>query len=155
GDLVILPTETVYGLTALAGSEKAVAALRQVAGLSNDVSLAWHVPSAAQPPATIPLRPSLHRRAVERVSAGPVTLLIDLTPDELDAVRTALGVPAGVIDDGSTLLLRIPGHEFAREALEALDAPAVMTGAAAKGQPAPTDAKVSLPAESLERVAMI
>ncbi len=151
GGLVVMPTETVYGVAALAGSASAVASLRQVAGLAEDVSLAWHAANAERPLEVLPLRSSLHRRAVSRLAHGPVTFLIDLSPEQLAAVHAALGVAPGVIDDGKTLLLRIPGHDFARETLGLLREPAVMSGAAPKGHPAPTDAKIAFPAESLER----
>ncbi len=155
GGLVVMPTETVYGIAAHAGSAAAVASLRQVAGLTDDVPLAWHAANAERPLEVLPLRSPMHRLAVARLANGPVTFLIDLSADELAAMRTALGVAPGVIDDGKTLLLRIPGHDFARETLDHLREPAVMSGAAPKGRTPPTDAKLAFPEESLERLDLL
>lgn len=155
GSLVVIPTETVYGVAARADDAKAVGALRELVGLAGDAPLAWHAPSAEQPLAILPLRSGLHRRAVERLSSGPVTFMLDLTNDEPARVRTALGVAPGVIEDGKTLLLRVPGHALTREIIEGVDAPVVVAGAAPKGHPAPTDAQLSFDDASGGRIAML
>lgn len=153
GNLVVLPTETVYGVAALATSADALGALRALTGLPADAPLAWHAHDGEQPRALLPLRSGLHRRALDRLAFGPVTFLIDLPADDLTRVRTALGVAPGVIDDGSTLLLRIPGHPFAREAIERADGPVVVAGAAAPGgSGAPTEAPTSLSGDRLALV---
>jgi tRNA threonylcarbamoyl adenosine modification protein (Sua5/YciO/YrdC/YwlC family) len=155
GSLVAIPTETVYGVAARADDARAVGALRELVGLSGDAPLAWHAPSAEQPGAILPLRSGLHRRAVERLSNGPVTFMVDLSEDEAARVRTALGVAPGVIDDGKTLLVRVPGHPQAREIIDLVDAPVVVAGAAPKGQPAPTDARLSFDEPAQARIAML
>ncbi len=155
GSLVVIPTETVYGVAARADDAKAVGALRELVGLSGDTPLAWHAPSAEQPLAMLPLRSGIHRRAVERLSNGPITFMVDLSEDEAARVRTALGVARGVIEDGKTLLVRVPGHAIAREIIDMVDAPVVVAGAAPKGQGAPTEARLSFDDASGARIAML
>jgi len=154
GSVVALPTETVYGLAALAGSAPALQTLRDLTGLA-DAPFAWHASSPDQPTAVLPARSGVHRRAFERLSMGPVTFMVDLTDDELTRVRAALGVGPGVVDDGTTLLVRIPGHDLTRRIIDLAEAPVVMAGAAPKGGSAPTDAKLAFDGGAQERIALL
>ena len=81
--------------------------------------------------------------------------MVDLTGDEGARVRTALGVAPGVIDDGKTLLARVPGHALAREIIDLADAPVVVAGAAPKGHAAPTEARLSFDDSAQDRIAML
>ncbi|MGP1309644.1 MAG: Sua5/YciO/YrdC/YwlC family protein [Phycisphaerales bacterium] len=155
GRLVALPTETVYGLAGDARTAGVVGAIRQLTGLKEDAPLAWHAPGSKAVREAVPLRSAMHRRAVERLGAGPVTFMIEATPDELAQICAALGVPGGVIDNGAAALVRIPGHPFARAALAAAGVPVVIAGASPKGVPAPTDARLGFDEASQARIALL
>jgi len=160
--LVLLPTETVYGLAAVASSGEAVEALRRARGTETDPSvappLAWHAPEAGDIARTLPLRSAAHRRLVERLAPGPVTFVVECDEEQLARARGELGVAPGVLDDGSAVLVRVPDHGFTREALARAGGPVVAASVPARGGAARTasDAVEALrDREALAEVALI
>jgi L-threonylcarbamoyladenylate synthase len=104
GDLVVYPTETVYGLGANALDSEAVERVFEAKTRSRDkpVSMALPELSAA---ADYTRMTDLERRFCERFLPGPVTVLVERTdriPDSLVAGRDRVGI-------------RVPDHEIARE----------------------------------------
>jgi L-threonylcarbamoyladenylate synthase len=122
GQLVVIPTETVYGLSALASDERGVSALRRardrVAGRPVQGASTWHASDAARVldalTATGWEGSPVHRRALERLWPGPVTMEIELTSQQVALVRSRLRVGEGVIDDGTALIARVPDEPVAR-----------------------------------------
>jgi protein-tyrosine phosphatase len=124
--LALLPTETVYGLAANAGSPAAIAALAALRKTPAPAPGTWHAPSRDLAlDVTGPVSP-LHRRAFERLTPGPVRLLVELDPARLAEVRARLGVPPGLIDDGEMLALRVPDNALALDVLTRAGTPVVM-----------------------------
>ena len=135
GRLVLLPTETVYGISALASNAAALDALRRVRSTGGpevgSSLLGWHAPSVEEVAARLPLRSAAHRRLVGRLAPGPVTFLVECDEVELRAVRAALGagegagagagagagVAPGILDDGAAVLVRVPDHAFTHAVL--------------------------------------
>lgn len=155
GRLVVVPTETVYGVAALASSTDAVDALRRLTGLPDAAPLAWHAPGADALASALPLRSPLHRRAVSRLAPGPVTFLVELPPRDLDGALHAVGVGRGVIDDGSAILARAPSHPFLLDALEQVGAPVVIAGAAPAGAPAPVEPRLAFDDDRRRDIALL
>jgi L-threonylcarbamoyladenylate synthase len=98
GELVVLPTETLYGIFADAtvpAGLAALRALRSAAGVAPDSLLTWHAMSPALPA-------SLHavqRHIVDALLPGPVRLLCECSTQEAAAWREQhAAVPAGVVD---------------------------------------------------------
>lgn len=126
GHLVVIPTETVYGLSARASDDRGVVALRRardrVAGRAVQGASTWHAPDAASVldalTATGWEGSPVHRRAMRRLWPGPVTMEIELTPQQVALVRSRLRVGEGVIDDGSALIARVPDEPVARRIAE-------------------------------------
>lgn len=116
GRLVILPTETVYGLAAHAGSREALAAWARVAGEVRG-PVAWHAPSAAVAAEGIGAVSPVQQRLLRRLLPGPVTLVIERDAKELDATRSRVGALPGTIDDGLVVAVRVPEDETARAIL--------------------------------------
>lgn len=114
GELVILPTETVYGLAALPSARPALDAVKS--GRSEPYSLAVDGLDAADRLAALPPGPG--RRAAQRWWPGPITLVLP---------RAGAG-PVGV---------RVPGHPFTRRVLAELGEPVLMPSANRPGAPAP------------------
>lgn len=128
GEIVALPTETVYGLAVRADDARAVQKLRELKGRAPDSSLTWHVARREEVDRFDALRP-LARRLAARYWPGPLTLVLR-------------GVPGGlehVAQDGWTGA-RLPAHEATRGLLAALDFPVVATSANRHGEPPATDA---------------
>ena len=134
GQLVALPTETVYGLAASARSPSAVARLIEIKGRSAQTPLTLAVKSADEALDYVPEISILGRRLARRCWPGPVTLVLgDNHPDSLvqqlpESVRTAV-IP------GQTLGLRVPAHQLVLEVLRLLVGPLVLTSANLSGQP--------------------
>lgn len=124
GDLVVYPTETVYGLAADALDPDAVSRVYEAKGRdrSNPISLA--VPSV--PAALEYVRATdRERRFMATFLPGPVTVLCrrrDRVPGALTAGRDRVGV-------------RVPDHDLALALCERTDRPITSTSANVSGRP--------------------
>lgn len=129
GELVAFPTETVYGLGALATSAEAVARVFEAKGRPSDNPLIVHLASAEQI--------DRYARSTERVNRlatafmpGPLTLVLPSRENIPSIARAGL----------ATVALRIPDHELALE-LIARTGPLVAPSANRSGRPSPTRAQ--------------
>ena len=133
GGLVVLPTETVMGLAASAASSEGMDRLWRVMG-GGDASkarrepLAWHVSDVERLLGVVGELPALHRRVIERLAPGPALFAIEMEPRKLAGIRAALGLPEGVIDNGSALLARVPSNPGAMAVLREAMRPVVVAG---------------------------
>lgn len=134
GQLAVLPTETVYGVFASAGSAEG---LRALAGVSKgEGPAAWHAPSVEAAREAIRPASAMHRRLFKRLLPGPVTFLVERPQEELEAIRERVGGAPGSLHDGRRMAVRVPDHPAAREVLEAAwrkRVPVVGEGIAAAG----------------------
>jgi L-threonylcarbamoyladenylate synthase len=105
GGLVMIPTDTVYGIAAAPAVPGATQRLFDVKGRGRDVPIAVLVADAAQAwsVARIPV-PEAALRLAERFWPGALTLVVERDP----------GWPADLGDDGGTVGLRCPDHDFVR-----------------------------------------
>ena len=129
GGLVILPTETVYGLAADAGAPRAVAAVYAAKGRPAFNPLIAHVADAA-----MARRIAVFDTRAERLAAafwpGPLTLVLPIADEAAvcDLARAGL----------DTLAVRAPAHPTARALLDAFGGPLVAPSANRSGRPSPT-----------------
>ncbi len=130
GQLVGMPTETVYGLGADALNEAAVRAIFAAKGRPADNPLIVHVPSieAAEPLCHIDER---SRRVMEHFCPGPLTLLLPKKPVVPQVVNA--GLPS--------VAIRIPSHPVASRLLELSGVPVAAPSANTSGKPSPTTAQ--------------
>jgi L-threonylcarbamoyladenylate synthase len=129
GDLVILPTETVYGLAADAANPLAVARIYEAKGRPSFNPLIAHV-------ATL--------EAAERLARldGPARILAEaFWPGPLTLVAP-IGDPSAVCDLAraglETVAIRVPAHASARAVLEAFGGAVAAPSANRSGRPSPT-----------------
>ncbi len=129
GRLVILPTETVYGLAADAGNAEAVAALYAAKGRPSFNPLIAHVMGleAARAAADLDARAMV---LAEAFWPGPLTLVAPVRAQSgmCDLARAGL----------DTVALRAPAHAMARAVLAAFGGPIVAPSANRSGRPSPT-----------------
>jgi protein-tyrosine phosphatase len=125
GGLVVMPTETVYGIAACA-SGPGLDRLRALLPPAQGRWHTWHAASASDIARVAPPRSPLHRRLLDRLTPGPVRLLIELEPAELALALAGLGVGAGVIDNGVCLAVRAPDHPLAAAVLASVGAPVIV-----------------------------
>lgn len=129
GELVVLPTETVYGLGVRCDDDNAVEKVFRVKGRPQDNPLIVHVSSVE-----MARRYAGVDRTAEQLfrcfSPGPLTLVLPA----LDTV--ARKVRAGL----DTVALRIPAHALTRRIIEAADVGLAAPSANRSGRPSPTSA---------------
>lgn len=129
GDLILLPTETVYGLGADAGNAQAVAAIFAAKGRPRFNPLISHVVDA-DAAAAIGEFDSAARVLADAFWPGPLTLV---TPVR-DATRVCDLARAGL----DSVAIRVPAHPMARDVLAAFGDPVVAPSANRSGRPSPT-----------------
>lgn len=133
GQIVLLPTETVYGLVVRADDPEAVARLRELKG-RDDKPFVRFAPDLATVDAAATL-PTAARRLAKRYWPGPLTLVLDpLVPDSTSEAP-----------DGS-IGYRVPGLAFTREVVAAAGVPLFATSANLSGEPATADCSAALSA---------
>ena len=120
GRLVIMPTETVYGVAAMASDSSALAALKALPRPHNmprptDQPFSWHAPGRDAVIRALGISKPLHVRILEKLTPGPVRLLVPVG-DARDAAAK-LGVAAGAIDADGEFGVRVPDCPVAREVL--------------------------------------
>ncbi len=129
GALVILPTETVYGLAADAANARAVAAVFAAKGRPRFNPLIAHV-GGLEDAASLGEFDARARRLAEAFWPGPLTLVVPFT----GGARVCALARAGL----ETIALRAPAHPLARDVLARLGRPVVAPSANRSGRPSPT-----------------
>jgi L-threonylcarbamoyladenylate synthase len=129
GELVLMPTETVYGLAADAGNPRAVARVYEAKGRPSFNPLIAHVAdlAAARRIAGFDARAE---RLAEAFWPGPLTLVLPAGDPRAvcDLARAGL----------DTVAVRVPAHPVARALLAAFGGPLVAPSANRSGRPSPT-----------------
>lgn len=130
GRLVAFGTETVYGLGAHARDTSAVARVFAVKNRPTFDPLIVHIAAAVQVHEVAAEFPSLARVLAERFWPGPLTLVLPKHP----------GIPDLVTAGRSTVAVRVPGSEPARDLLRAAGVPVAAPSANPFGRISPTTA---------------
>lgn len=125
--VVVLPTETVYGLFTRATPD-AVAHLdtftvKPEPGLGPRVTL--HLADIAPLRELLDLPGTTARRLLDRLCPGPVRFVLEQPPEALERVREALGIEPDLIDDGVRIAFRVPDHPIARRVLREAKVPCI------------------------------
>jgi protein-tyrosine phosphatase len=134
GQLVALPTETVYGLAASACDAAAVERLMHVKGRPSGAPFALAIKSAEEAPDFVPDLSPLGRRLARRCWPGPVTLVVDNRHRDGLTMQLPQRVREVVAPNG-TIGLRVPANEMAQDVLRMLSGPIVLTSANRSGEP--------------------
>lgn len=109
GELLGLPTETVYGLAARADQDAAVARIFAAKGRPSDHPLIVHVLDEQGARAFAQDLPPVAQRLMQAFWPGPLTLIVQRAP----------GVAAAAAGGQPTVGLRIPSHPVARALMAA------------------------------------
>ena len=129
GGLVLMPTETVYGLAADAANPAAIAAVFEAKGRPRFNPLIAHVTGlkAAERFAAFDERA---RRLAEAFWPGPLTIVVPITDEAAvcDLARAGL----------DTVAVRAPAHPLAQGLLDAFGGPVCAPSANRSGRPSPT-----------------
>lgn len=131
GEVVAIPTETVYGLAADARSGEAVAAIFRAKGRPADNPLIVHIAQYEQLEGLFAHVPPTAKALAEAYWPGPLTMIFD----------KADGVPDEVTAGLDTVAVRMPSHPIARELIRLSGCPLAAPSANLSGSPSPTDAR--------------
>ena len=132
GEPVAIPTETVYGLAADAGSADAVAAIYAAKGRPAFNPLIVHVPDLAAAEGIARLSAAAVRLA-DALWPGPLTMVAPIIEGAEVATLATAGLP--------TVALRVPAHPAMRALLSACGQPLAAPSANTSGTISPTRAE--------------
>ena len=130
GEVVALPTETVYGLAGRAADARAVARIYAAKGRPSFNPLIVHVADAGAAAMLVEVGP-VAARLIERFWPGPLTLVLPLRRGATVAALVRAGLP--------TLAVRCPAHPV-MQAVLAATGPLAAPSANASGRLSPTRA---------------
>ena len=130
GQLVALPTETVYGLGANGLDENAVAKIFEAKGRPQDNPLILHIADASQMADICHSIPKEAYLLAEKFWPGPLTMV--LPAKEIVPKRTTGGL--------STVAVRCPDHAATREIIKRAGVPIAAPSANISGKPSTTTA---------------
>ncbi|MFZ0828215.1 MAG: L-threonylcarbamoyladenylate synthase [Verrucomicrobiia bacterium] len=131
GEVVALPTETVYGLAANALDEKAVAKIFQIKGRPAHNPIIVHVASLAMAKRCVASWPDLADKLSNAFWPGPLTLVL----------RRAKEIPEIVTAGGPTVGVRWPGHPFMQAVIRECGFPLAAPSANLSNRISPTNAE--------------
>ena len=130
GEIVGIPTETVYGLGADASNEEAVAMVFRAKGRPADNPLIVHLADFSQAVKYTSSIPELAYKLAERFCPGPLTMVLPKN-DRIPIITS------GGLD---TVGIRVPSHPVMHRIIELSGCPIAAPSANTSGYPSPTSA---------------
>lgn len=143
GGVVVFPTETVYGVGAVATNAQAVAALRTVKDRPDTQPFTVHLSSADEARKYVDDTDVYLMRFLRKVIPGPVTVVVDVPQDVIAKKAEDNGFDKDTIDrlyHNGTIGLRCPDHDLGWRILGSINQPVVASSANRRGGPPPRDA---------------
>lgn len=131
GEVVGIPTETVYGLAANAFDEKAVAKIFKAKGRPQDNPLIVHISAFEEIRELVSAVPEAAKKLADAFWPGPLTIILPKSSRIPDAVSA--GLPS--------VAVRMPSHSVARAVIARAGVPLAAPSANLSGSPSPTNAK--------------
>jgi L-threonylcarbamoyladenylate synthase len=131
GEVVALPTETVYGLAANALDAKAVAKIFQIKGRPANNPIIVHVAGNEMAQRCVQEWPELAAKLAKSFWPGPLTQVLP----------RANGIPDIVTGGGATVGVRWPGHPFIQAVIRECGFPLAAPSANLSNQISPTNAE--------------
>ncbi len=133
GQLVVFPTETVYGLGASVLDENAVQRLFQIKGRDPERPLTVAVSGLAMLEDLLPNLAETQKRFPRRVWPGPITIVLPVEQQECFLRQLPPTIINAIYSHGN-VGFRAPNHPFTLDVLKQLDQPIVLTSANRSGQ---------------------
>lgn len=128
GNIIGMPTETVYGLAGLAYNDSAIRSIYEIKARPYNNPLILHVDNLASLASIAQDVPQLAYDLAEAFWPGPLTLILNKTSN----------VPQLVTGGQNTVAVRIPSHPVALELLKAVKFPLAAPSANPFGRVSPT-----------------
>ena len=131
GELVAIPTETVYGLAADAMNSEAVSSIYVAKGRPSDNPLIVHIADIKDWEPLVTHIPDNAQRLAEAYWPGPLTIILPASSR----------VPKVVTGGLSTVAVRFPAHPVAQAVILRSGCPLAAPSANRSGSPSPTNAQ--------------
>lgn len=131
GEVVGIPTETVYGLAANAYSPAAVSKIFDAKGRPQDNPLIVHISDLSMLDALVSVFPETAQKLADAFWPGPLTMILPKSE------RVPFEVTAGL----DTVGIRMPSHPGAAAVIRACGLPLAAPSANTSGRPSPTKAE--------------
>ena len=129
GEIVSFPTETVYGLGAIATSQEAVLKVFEAKGRPSDNPLIVHISDIQQMTSTVEEVPEIALTLAKAFWPGPLTMILKAKP----------GIYAPALSAGlTTVSFRMPNHPLILELISKVGIPLVGPSANLSTKPSPT-----------------
>ncbi|HEY0008650.1 MAG TPA: Sua5/YciO/YrdC/YwlC family protein, partial [Tepidisphaeraceae bacterium] len=129
GELVVLPTETVYGVAGRIDLPQTRLRLEALRGGNTAQPWTLHL---AKPEQAWEILPPSHAqgmaaRLIKKLWPGPVGLIFDVPPERRAVVAAKYGVEEAVLFDNGTITLRCPLQPVFEDVVSKVNAPIVVT----------------------------
>ncbi len=134
GQIVVYPTDTVYGLGCRIDDPRAVGRIFEIKGRPVTEALPVLLADPGQLEVYVVSITPGARRLISRFWPGALTLIF----------RRSDRIPAAVTAGGDTVAVRVPGHPVPRALVRGLGMPIIGTSANSHGMPAPTTAQLAV-----------
>ncbi|MCW5938391.1 MAG: threonylcarbamoyl-AMP synthase [Fimbriimonadaceae bacterium] len=131
GGVVVMPTETVYGLACDALNDRAVARVFELKGRPNENPLIVHIAGLDDLPKVAESWPPIVEKLAERFWPGPLTMVLPKLPS----------VPFQTTGGLDTVAVRVPDHDVALVLIEESERPLAAPSANPFGRLSPTRAE--------------
>lgn len=131
GEVVVFPTETVYGLGADAFNVNAVKKIYEAKGRPSDNPLIVHIYSKDQIPSLVSYISENAQVLIDKFMPGPITIIMPKAPK----------IPKEVTGGLDTVGIRMPAHPVANAFLKACGAPIAAPSANVSTHISPTNAE--------------
>ncbi len=131
GNLVIFPTETVYGIGANALDENAVKKIFEAKGRAQDNPLIVHVANIDMVKTIVEHIGTLEQKLIEKFWPGPLTIIMKRKSDKV--------IPNIVTANLDTVGIRMPSNLLAKELIEKAGVPIAAPSANVSGKPSGTN----------------
>ena len=131
GEVVALPTETVYGLAASALDKAAVATIFRIKGRPANNPIIVHVAGLGMAKRCVQTFPAAAEKLAKSFWPGPLTLVLPRAKE----------IPNIVTADGETVGVRWPSHPFIQAVIRECDFPLAAPSANLSSRVSPTNAE--------------
>ncbi len=128
GELVVFPTETVYGIGGDAMNEAAILKIYQAKGRPSDNPLILHIANLSMLDSIALEISEDAKKLMERFWPGPLTLVFKKQPN----------VSPKLTGNLETVAVRFPNHPIARQFIESVNVPIAAPSANLSGRPSST-----------------
>jgi len=145
GGLVVLPTETVYGLAANAFSAEAMSRLRHLKNRQENKPFTLHIGSPATVDRFVPDLGGLGRRLITKAWPGPLTIVFPVNePEKAPVIQENSPEHIATLYHEGTIGIRCPQSRVTADILNEAGVPIVAASANPADAPAPSTAELGL-----------